>query len=338
MRYFIDEGGQFTPANGWAVVCSLALPHKEVGPARREIDRLSQLWPRIKGELKGGALSPDHLEQLVDVLFRHDALLQACVIDVSHESQVAVERHKTVQAEGITKYLVPTHHPDLIKEVWELRNTLERMPNQLYIQSVLMRELVAWAVEETTMYFSQRRPRELAQFEWTIDAKDPRRISTQEAWWRDTLAPLLESRTRRRPLIFVNDPTFNYRFFNRKFSMRKEMWRPDGPREIVDGSDIKTIMTERMAFIDSRSEILIQAVDILTSFLRRLLSGEIAGDEITRALGKLQIFRKRGGRLQSLEFISLSRERSGPTGLAKTLQLMTRAGRTMIKPKRGRAA
>jgi hypothetical protein len=33
-------------------VCLLALPHKEVGPTRREINRLSREWPRWVGEMK----------------------------------------------------------------------------------------------------------------------------------------------------------------------------------------------------------------------------------------------------------------------------------------------
>ena len=35
VHIFIDEGGTFIPATGWAVVCSLAIPHKEVGPASK---------------------------------------------------------------------------------------------------------------------------------------------------------------------------------------------------------------------------------------------------------------------------------------------------------------
>lgn len=338
MRFFIDEGGIFTPASGWGVVCSLALPHKEVGPARREIDRISQSWPRTNGELKGGSLSVAHLEMLVDVLNRHDALLHACAIDVSREDSKGVEAHKTGQCQGITKYLVPQHHPNFVRQVWDLRRTLERMPTQLYIQCVLMSELVAWAVEETTMYFAQRRPRELADFEWTIDAKDPLRISPQEEWWREALAPLQESRTRREPMRMVRDPTFDYRYFERKFSLRKEMWYPDRPREMVDGHDIKKMITERISFVDSRCETMIQAVDILTSFLRRLLVGKIAGDEIARAVGKLQIIRMQGGQPQSLRVITISRTPGGKAGLFKTLRTMTRTGRSMIKLKRGEAA
>jgi hypothetical protein len=338
MRFFIDEGGIFTPASGWGVVCSLVFPHKEVGPARREIDRISKSWPHVNGELKGGSLSAAQLEALVDVLYRHDALLHACAIDVSREDPQGVDRHKTGQCEGITKYLVPQHHPNFVKQVWELRRTLERMPTQLYIQCVLMSELVAWAVEEATMYFAQRRPRELADFEWTIDAKDPRRITTQEQWWRDALGPLQESRSRREPMRMVRDPAFDYRDFERKFSMRKEMWYPDRPREMVDGHDIKKMITERMVFVDSRSETLIQAVDILTSFLRRLLAGQVAGDEIARALGRLQIIRMQGRHPQSLRVQTISRTPGGKTGLFKTLQTMTNAGRSMIRRERRTAA
>jgi hypothetical protein len=43
----------------------------------------------------------------------------------------------------------------------------------------------------------------LAQFEWTIDAKDPLRVSTQENWWRDTLGALVESKSLREPFPFV---------------------------------------------------------------------------------------------------------------------------------------
>jgi hypothetical protein len=84
MHFFIDEGGTFTASAGWSVVCSLALPHKEVGPARREIDFVSRQWPRRDGELKGGALSPAHLEALVDVLYRHHAILHVYPYKRSH--------------------------------------------------------------------------------------------------------------------------------------------------------------------------------------------------------------------------------------------------------------
>jgi hypothetical protein len=338
MRFFIDEGGLFTPASGWGVVCSLAIPHKEVGPARREIERLSQGWPRKDGELKGGLLRPAHLYKLVEVLFRHDALLHACAIDVSREDKIGVDRHKASQCERITKYLTSTQPMNFIRQIWELRHALERMPTQLYIQCVLMTELVASAIEETIPYFAQRRPRELAEFEWTIDAKDPCRVSPQEEWWRGIQGPFQEARTRREAMRFFRGPGFDYRFLDRKFSIQKEVWYPDRPRGMARGYDIKKMVTERIEFVDSRSETLIQAVDILASFLRQLLGDKITDDEVACALGKLQIIRRQGEQPQSLKVLQISRLPGGRTGLFRIVRTMTLAGRNMIKPSRRIAA
>jgi Protein of unknown function (DUF3800) len=289
VHFFIDEGGNFTPSSAWGVVCSLAIPHGEVGRAVREINQLTRDWPRNKGELKGGALKVSHLESLVDVLFRHDAIMHACAIDVSRESDKGLDDHKADQCNSLTKHMTSAHHPNVVREVQELRRTLERMPRQLYIQSGVMRELIDTTYKQVTTYFAQRRPRELAKFEWTIDAKDPRRITTQEEWWRVTLAPLMQNKSRREPFGIVEDAGFNYKYFDGSFAIKFELW--DRPGQTADGYDLKKMITERIAFVASRSHILIQAVDILTSFLRRLLAGEIAGDEVCRALGRLQIFK-----------------------------------------------
>jgi hypothetical protein len=133
---------------------------------RREINRLSRDWPRKDAELKDGMLQPTHLESLVEVLFRHDALMHACAIDVSREDRARVDQHKADQCDGMTRHLTTEHHSDLIREVWDLRRVLEGMSRQLYIQCVMMKELVRIASEEVTLYFAQRRPHELAKFEW----------------------------------------------------------------------------------------------------------------------------------------------------------------------------
>src|SRR5262249_6464713 len=156
-----------------------------------------------------------------------------------------------------------------------------------YFQYVLLSELVWSTCEDVALYFAQRRPRELADFEWTIDAKDPRRITTYEKWWQDFLAPALESKSSRTPMICVDDTSFNYRYFDQSFETKKEMWRPNKPPEIVDGYDIRKMTTERLMFVDSRDEILIQAVDVLASFLRRLLGREIVSEAVAQALGRL---------------------------------------------------
>jgi hypothetical protein len=338
LHIFIDESGTFIPETGWAVVCSLAIPHTDVGPARREIGRLSRDWPRQDGELKGGILGPSHLQSLVEVLFRRDALMHACAIDVSREDNASVDRHKARQCDGMTKHLTADHHPDLVRQVWDLRRVLEGMPRQLYIQCITMTQLVRIASEEVTLYFAQRRPREIAQFEWTMDAKDPRRITSQEKWWREALAPLLESGSRREPFIFVKDAAFNYKYFDRSFAMKTEMWFRDRPPQMMEGHDIKKMTTERMAFVDSRSELMIQADGRSDKFFAPSLGGGHNGRRCLARTRKIADHHTPRGHEhpQSLRVLTLSDLSDGPSDVFATLGLMTKAARSLFKPERTR--
>jgi hypothetical protein len=211
------------------------------------------------------------------------------------------------------------------------------MSNQLYIQYVLTSDLIRSAINESIIYFAQRRPRELAEFEWTIDAKSPDRPTPHEEWWLDTLGPLLESRSHREPFRLVDHPSFNYRFLDRKFLMQKEMWHPERPVKVAEGYDLKKMLVERISFVDSKAETLVQAVDILASFLRRFLAAKVVGSEIASALGKLQILHKQNGRPQSLRIKTISRTPQGAGDLYAALKPMTAAARTMIRPTTRRA-
>ena len=147
------------------------------------------------------------------------------------------------------------------------------------------------------------------------------------------MGPLLENKSRREPFGIVRDAGFNYRYFDRSFAIKFEPW--DRPGQIEEGYDIKKMITERIAFLDSRSHTLIQTVDILTSFLRRLVAGKIAGDEVSRALGRLQIYKhRRNGGPQSLNLVTLSVEWKPQRDFVKSIQVMTKAARVMIKPER----
>ena len=206
------------------------------------------------------------------------------------------------------------------------------MPLQLYVQSVLMNELAVSVVEETAAYFAQRHPSEIGRFRWVIDAKDPRRVTTQERWWRDTLGPLLESRSRGQPFLRVRDASFDYRYFDKSFKLVKAMWHPDQPREVISGYDIKKIIGKELEFVDSRDEILIQAVDVLASFLRRVLTGRITDPSVVTDLGRLQIRRLRDGVYQSVQLLTLSQEGQKETvPIGKMIRLMAISSRTMIR-------
>lgn len=326
----MDESGNFTPSFGLSVVCVLSLPSKEVRRVRRQIEEASNEWPRHKGELKSGSLGESELALLIDILFRAEAVLHCAAMDVGSESGEQIETQKSEQCEAITRHLTPQHHPNVARQLWELRRSLEAMSQQLYVQSVIMRELVCDVLGDVSMYFSQRLPRELAQWNWTIDAKDPTRISTQERWWRDTFAPLVESRSERFPFPIAVGPNFQYKHFTRKFRLVKELWRPGQARRKIVGFNIGRLVTDSVEFVDSRSDILIQAIDVLTGFMRRALAGEITNASTLLQLGRLQIRRRRNGVLQPVVFLGLAPERSAPKHLVPLMGLFSAAGRNML--------
>ena len=193
MLIFIDESGRFISGDGWSVVGAVALPHKSAGPCRRELLRQSKDWPRRDGELKAGLLQGIHLHTLVDIFYRHDAIFNVVATDPSRVPPEVITRHQANQANGMTKHLTPDHFPPLVESIWRARRILERMPPQLYVQSVAMHDLLWNVAELIPLYFAQRRPPELGSFEWRIDAKDPLKVTSQEEWWRDVIGPLGES-------------------------------------------------------------------------------------------------------------------------------------------------
>lgn len=328
MRIFIDEAGRFISGDGLSLACALTIPHRSVGPCRREVLRLSRDWPRKDGELKSAELDVKHLSTLVDILHRHDALLHVVATDAAKD-QATVARHQAEQALGITKYLTNQHHQSLVDSVRELRRSLEKMPAQLYIQCVVMLQLVWIVAEEASLYFAQRRPRELAKFEWMIDAKDPHRITAQEKLWREVIGPLGESRSRRKPFAFGDDSGFNYRYFDRAFSTKKDMWFPDGSRKSMEGFDIKKLITDNVSFVDSRSELFIQTTDVLAGFMRRALRGRNAQSAVLKTLGRLMIQKKK----QTIRLIALEGGEV-ENGLAARIKVIASSGRGLLKPER----
>lgn len=331
MKIYIDEGGHFTANAGISVLCSLSLPHATSESAARRLAKLSERWPRKNGELKGGALNKAQLTAATTVLFSHDAILHCIATDVALEDQELIAEHKAKQCDGITKHLSPSHASGFVAQVKALRSILEKMPNQLYLQCVLLSDLVMTTAEHDAMYFSQRIPAELGRYEWIIDAKDPKRTTTQEAWWRDTLGPLGESKSRVRPFARVDDANFDYSYLDASFAMEKDLWHPDSGREKgVRGFDLSKLITKSVAFRDSRSDILLQAVDILANFTRRVFNGEIKDSDIISQLGRLQVRRNKEGVNQCFDFVTFSSSPKRRAGLGRIARIMDNSARTMI--------
>jgi uncharacterized protein DUF3800 len=327
---FIDESGNFrtTPLS---VVAALSLPHRCLSRVRRELTRKTADWPKIDDELKGGQLSVEHLLILVDILVRHQALLHGVVATVGAANDSEIEAHRKRQCELTTRNLTPEHHADLVAAVWKLRQVLERMSNQLYTQFVAQTHLLCAIIEEVPTYFSQRRPKELELFEWFVDAKD-KDVTPQEIWWRKSLAPMIQSRSRREPFARVKDDGFNYKYFEKAYGFQPEAADASaaGERNEPISIDVGLLVTKRLHFPNSKDDILIQVADILARAIRRVLTDRNPDLRLVKALGRLQIRRKHSGGFQSLRLMSLAERAPEVQHLADVVDHMARVGRPMI--------
>ena len=125
------------------------------------------------------------------------------------------------------------------------------------------------------MFFSQRRPEELKEFHWMIDAKGDAGAPTDwEQWWVKFILPVLQSRTLSRPIqsLPVGDYSFMKRFeipltpFLRQHRRSKDNGAP--------AMNFAMILGEHWMF-SKDPEPGIELVDIITNATRRALIGHL---------------------------------------------------------------
>lgn len=116
--------------------------------------------------------------------------------------------------------------------------------------------------------------------------------------------------------------------------MKKEMRYPDGSCKFVDGFDIKKLISDSISFVDSKSELLIQATDILAGFMRRSLRNKNCDLAVLKTLGRLMIQGKIDRVPQTVRLISLGDGREVEPTLGSRIKQIASSGRAMLKPER----
>jgi len=207
MHIFIDESGTFSSPGTAAVsaVGALVVPDRRLPYLLKRYAGLRPSLPQEKGEVKGRLLSEEQVGQVVSLLKNKGAFFEVVTTDMSLNTKEAVDTHKRGQAHGITKNLTDEHQPTLVAESWKLREQLEAMAPQLYVQSVLTFELVAIVLRHATLYYAQRMPRELEFFRWVIDAKGVRQVTPWEEWWSLVVMPMLQSKYLSKPMWHLTE-------------------------------------------------------------------------------------------------------------------------------------
>ncbi|WP_194406364.1 hypothetical protein [Bradyrhizobium sp. CCBAU 53351] len=282
MHIFIDETGTFTGVGqplSISMIGALIVPNARKRSLEREYGKLRKYLPIEKGEVKGKRLSESDIAKLMPILRHHDVIFEVAAIDLGIHTEEGIRRNQAARAEGMTSSLTDKHHQSLIDAIWKARRELEAYSLQLNIQSAVIFELIDRVIEHGTMYYSQRRPEELANFHWVIDAKGDNSIPTPwETWWTIFIKPALQSKMARDPMrsIKIGDYSHMRRFeFDEISDFMKNLLKPkpDGPKPM----NLGLVLSESLRF-STAPEPGLELVDILTNATRRALRGNLQAE------------------------------------------------------------
>jgi hypothetical protein len=304
VRIYIDEAGAFVaqPAGQplFSLVLAVVVPSSIELQLTDEFSRLLAGWPHQEAEIKGSKLDESQAAQLIDLVSRHDVIVQFFAVDMEMHGDKVVDDFKARQADAVTENLTSEHHPPIAAQLRGLADAIRRMPNQLFVQAFLMIELVLRVIEESTLYYVQRLPKELGSIEWVIDRKD-RKITEMEKTWSTLILPMSESHFVKKPLICLRGADyspFDARYgiraddeeMNRHVAWTREAYGIQGADQ-SPGLNAGLLLSEQRQFLDSAGSLGLQLADMLAAILRRALNNRLQPEGWSR-IGRLFIVDK----------------------------------------------
>ena len=280
MHIFIDESGTFTGmgANTPAVstLGALIIATHRLPKLFSKYARLRANLSKRKGEVKGSLLNEAQVAAVIEILRKNGAIFCASMIDLACHTAEDIAQHRIERTASLTANLTNGHKQKLRDGVFDLQQRMAGFSDQLYVQGAVMVDLLYQVMQDMIVYHCQRFPKELGEFHWVVDAKDPIVVTNWEDWWSKTLAIWLQAMSLEKPGAFLHGG--DYRHF-RRFIMDElpEYLRdvaPPGDRSYGAGVDLQMMFRESFRF-SSDPEPGLEMVDIVTNALRRGLVGNL---------------------------------------------------------------
>jgi hypothetical protein len=280
LHIFIDESGTFSGlgANRPAVstVGALILPSHNLPKLFKKYGRIRSNLPKRNGEVKGSLLNETQIATVVELLRKNGAIFCASMIDLAAHSVDDIASHRDRRRTSLAANLTNGHSRELRDGVAALQDRMASFSDQLYVQGAVMVDLLARVMEEMIVYHCQRFPKELAEFHWVVDAKDPAVVTDWEDWWSKTLVIWLQAISLEQPANML--PNGDYRFFKRFILAELPAYlrdiAPPADRSRGAGIDLQLMYGESFRFL-SDPEPGLELVDIVTNALRRALIGNL---------------------------------------------------------------
>jgi hypothetical protein len=279
VHIFIDETGSFGGTGKFSspsFVGALIVPSARRASLEKKYAKLREKLPLDdKGEVKGRSMDEVDVAAVVDLLMEHEALFDCAGIEMGAHTDEGLNAFQAAQAAKFTANLTDQHHPNLRAQVEAAKKTFEGFRHPLMVQSILTFELIARIIEISTMYFSMRRPDELAKFTWVIDAKGNLDTPNEwENWWSTVILPLLQTRWLAKPMAHI--PIGDYSKMQR-FEVEADEWtKKIGKAKEGDPKplDLLAVLKEDFTFSAAATSGL-ELVDIVTNATRRAIIGNL---------------------------------------------------------------
>lgn len=280
MHIFIDESGTFTGVGAAAPAVStlgaLIMPSHRLPKLFKKYGRLRSNLPTRKGEVKGSLLDERQVAAVIEILRINGALFCASMIDLANHSAEDIAQHRARRSADLAANLTDGHTQELRDSVSALQTRMAGFSDQLYVQGAVMIDLLYNVMQDMIVYHCQRFPKELGEFHWVIDAKNPGAVTSWEDWWSKTLVIWLQAISLVKPGVML--PGGDYRHFRRFiFDELPEYLRdvaPPADRSQGAGVDLQKMFGESFRF-SSEPEAGLELVDIVTNALRRGLIGNL---------------------------------------------------------------
>jgi hypothetical protein len=300
MLIFVDESGNFTiPQAGkrnLSCVGALIVPETAHNDLISTFVKLRNSWAGSQQEVKGNKLQEKQTAEVITLLVDQGCLFFVCATEMSLNSDAVIADFQRKQAEYITENISDAHHPLLRKQLFGLRQTFENMPAQLFLQSVLLTDLIRKVIDQSSIHFAMQMPSEIGAFRWFIDSKDKKKTAYEIAW-ELMAAGLIQGKYIESPSIAVEEG--DYTFFRRSFMDVDQKWpdhlpKPNNRAPSKPGMiwNLKKVLYESLSFVDSQNCCGLQLVDIVASTFRRALMGRLRQQgyerlgELMRRLGR----------------------------------------------------
>jgi len=333
MEIYIDESGNFatrTDGSTFGVVGALVVTESQFPILQQRYAQLRPLLPKDGSEVKGRELAESDVARVVDVAYRSGLIYEATPVYLEPADFSAIETHRARQCEGLTRELTDQYHPGVVAAFHELRQRLERMPLQLYVQSIATFDVLWKTMSHATAYHSQREPEALGRFRWQFDAKARDGITDWEDWLSKLVKPMMQSRSIDHPFVELQDGDYSH-------MAAKEIPVPEYLAKQFPRLNGKTGRDLSPAFNEMQfsAEMLpgLELVDVLTNAIRRALMKRL---DPAGWIGIRKLMIHRTGTSYIRPFGFGVEERIAPVEVAAVLRQFRTCGRSMLTEKLSR--